>query len=121
MELVLGEVGSDVGHEGGEVVLVVGEGTQHCLVFVDLDGLEVLQGSVCSLRRGEDDRPLSAFKSNLLPQLPLISEVILHTPKSTFSAISISSESSLPATTLMNNFLSVSSFSPTAYGLATLS
>lgn len=114
MELVFGEVGPDVGHEGREVVLVVGEGTQHDLVFVDLEGLEVLQRAVCSLGGGEDDRPLPALQSNLLPQLPLVSEVVLRPIKSTLSATSISSESSLPATTLTNSFLSVSSFSPTA-------
>ena len=80
LELVFGEVGTDVGHEGSEVVLVVGVGTQHRLVLVDFDGLEVLERAVSRLRRGEDDRSLSSLKSDLLPQLPLIPEVVLNKP-----------------------------------------
>lgn len=119
LELDFIERGIDVSHESGEVILVVSERTQDYVPISNARLLEVLKNTVSILSRSESDGALAALQSHFLTQLSLLAEVVLSYNSSTVIVVSRSSELLAEETTLMKSFLSVSSFSPKAYGLAT--
>ena len=110
MELDFVECGVDVGHEGGEVVLVVCEGSQDDVPLPDAISFEGGEHAVCCLSGSEGDCALAVLKTHLFSQLALSPEEVLTKLESTLMAASISGRLSGDETTLMKIFLSVSSF-----------
>ncbi len=120
LKLHLIESRVDIGHKGCEVVLVIGKGTDNDVPISNLISLESLQDTIGNLSRCESDCSLSILQSYFFTKFSLTPEIVLHYRVDTLIAASISYEFSGVVTTLMKIFLSVSSFSPKAYALATL-
>ena len=114
LELDFVECGVDVGHECGEVVLVICEGSQDYVPLPDAISFERGEHAVCCLSGGEGDCARAVLKTHLFSQLALSPEEVLTKLKSTLMAASISGRLSGDETTLMKIFLSVSSFWPKA-------
>ena len=110
LDLVKGRI--DIGHEGSEVILVIGKRTDDNVPITNTVSLESLQHMISHLTRSECHCSLSILQSNFFTKLSLTSEIILRYKLYTLIVVSISSVFSGEVTTLMNIFLSVSSFSP---------
>ena len=112
LELDFVEAGIDIGHEGSEIILMIGKRTQDDVPLTDTAPLERTKHAVSHLGGSESDGSLTALKSHLFPQLPLSPQEILPYDRGTLMAVSISRRLSGDDTTLMKIFLSVSSFWP---------
>lgn len=112
LELDLVKSGIDISHKDSEVVLVIGKRADDNIPITNTISLESLQDTVGHLSRCVSHGPFSILQSNFFTKLSLTSEIILRYKIYTLIVVSISSAFSGVVTTLMNIFLSVSSFSP---------